>query len=140
MHGINMSVKIRALHCSLHLHSSCSGPLSAVTDLETISSTNSVVLSWNAPWSLNVTGFEHDIWYSVVIQNVTDEDNPTDILCTKCTNITETQFIFTPEYPSPNDVYNFTVIPVNGAGEGERSDSVTGYVSYGGYNIINFLT
>ena len=101
-----------------------SSQLSSVTNLRAnISSGSSVTISWRAPWSLDVTGADHDIWYSVLIQNVTDEDRPTDILCTDCTNITETHYTFTPDHLSRCHVYNFTIIPANGAGLGERSDS-----------------
>ena len=99
-----------------------SGLLSSVTNLRAnISSGSSVSISWTAPWSLDVTGVDHDIWYSVLIQNVTDEDRPTDILCTDCTNITETHYTFTPDHLSPCHVYNFAIIPANGVGLGERS-------------------
>ena len=90
---------------------SISGPPSSVTNLRaSISSGSSVNIFWTAPWSLDVTGVDHDIWYSVLIQNVTDEDRPTDILCTDCTNITETNYTFTPDHLSPCHVYNFTII------------------------------
>ena len=94
----------------------------AVANLSAISSDSSVTISWSAPWSLDVTGVDHDIWYSVLIQNVTDEDRPTDILCTDCTNITETHYTFTPDHLSLCHVYNFTIIPANGTGLGESSD------------------
>ena len=94
-----------------------------VTNLRATSDASSINISWRAPWSLDVTGVDHDIWYSVLIQNVTDEDRPTDILCADCTNITETHYTFTPDHLSPCHVYNFTIIPANGAGLGERSDS-----------------
>ena len=86
-----------------------------------------ISVSWRAPWSLDVTGVDPDIWYSVLIQNVTDENNPTPISCTDCTNITETVYTFTPDHLSPCHVYNFSVTPFNGAGQGESSDNVTGY-------------
>ena len=98
------------------------GPPLPVGNLTANGSGSSVTISWRAPWSLDVTGVDHDIWYSVLIQNVTDEDRPTDILCTDCTNITETHYTFTPDHLSPCHVYNFIIIPANGAGLGERSD------------------
>ena len=101
------------------------GPLLAVGDLRATSDGTSVTLSWTPPFSLDVTGVEHDIWYSVFIYNVTDENNPTAILCTNCTDITETHYTFTPDYLSPCHVYNFSVIPLNGAGEGESSGNGT---------------
>ena len=87
--------------------------------------------SWTAPFSLDVTGVDPDIWYSVLIYNVTDENNPTAIPCTDCINITETHYTFTPDYLSPCHVYNFSVIPVNGAGQGESSPNVTSCAHYG---------
>ena len=101
-----------------------SGLLSKV-DLKANGNASSVTISWTAPFSLDVTGVDPDIWYSVLIYNVTDENNPTAILCTDCINITETHYTFTPDYLSPCHVYNFSVIPVNGAGQGENSGNVT---------------
>ena len=102
-----------------------SGPPSAVFDLKATSDSTSITISWEAPWSLDVTGVDHDIWYSVLIQNVTDENNPTPISCTDCTNITETVYTFTPDHLSPCHVYNFSVTPFNGAGQGESSHMET---------------
>ena len=105
----------------------CTSPglLSKVVELKATSNVSSVTISWTAPFSLDVTGVDPDIWYSVLIYNVTDENNPTAILCTDCINITETHYTFTPDYLSPCHVYNFSVIPVNGAGQGESSGDVT---------------
>ena len=101
------------------LKNNISGPLSAVGDLRATSNASSVTISWSAPFSLDVTGVDPDIWYSVLIYNVTDENNPTAILCTDCINITETHYTFTPDYLSPCHVYNFSVIPQNGAGQSQ---------------------
>ena len=83
-------------------------------------------MSWTAPFSLDVTGVDPDIWYSVLIYNVTDEENPTAISCTDCHSLTQTHYIFSPDYSSPRHNYTFTVIPYNGAGQGESSQNVTG--------------
>ena len=82
-------------------------------------------MSWTAPFSLDVTGVDPDIWYSVLIYNVTDEENPTAIPCTDCHSLTQTHYIFSPHYPSPCHKYTFTVIPYNGAGQGEISQNLT---------------
>ena len=102
------------------------GLLSSVGNLETISNVSSITISWTAPFSLDVTDVDPDIWYSVLIYNVTDEDNPTIVPCTDCNNITETYYTFTPDYLSPCHKYNFTVIPQNGVGDGQSSENVTG--------------
>ena len=95
-----------------------SGPPSTVVDLTVTHNSTSITISWEAPWSLDVTGVDHDIWYSVLIQNVT---NLTTISCTDCTNITETVYTFTPDHLTPCHVYNFSVTSFNGAGQGESS-------------------
>ena len=85
-------------------------------------STSSLTISWTPPFSLDVTGVDPDIWYSVFIYNVTEENKPTAILCT---NITEIHYIFTSDYITHCDVYSVTVTPFNGAGQGESSPNVT---------------
>ena len=97
-------------------------------DVKISSDGTSVTIAWTAPFSLDVTNVDPDIWYSVLIYNVTDE--PTTIPCTDCTNITDTNYTFTPDFPSPCHKYVFTVIPVNGAGQG-GSQNVTGYTING---------
>ena len=86
-------------------------------------SASSINVSWSAPFSLDVTGVDPDIWYSVLIYNVTDEENSTVVPCTDCHNLTQTHYIFSPDYPSPCHKYTFTVIPYNGAGQGESSQT-----------------
>ena len=104
-----------------------SGLVPAVMNLTAKSDVSSVTISWTAPFSLDVTGVDPDIWYSVLIYNVTNENNITAILCTDCTNISETHYTFTPDHLSPCDVYNFSVIPYNGAGQGESSGTITSF-------------
>ena len=116
------------------------GLLSSILNLETDSSTSSITMSWSAPFSLDVTGVDPDIWYSVLIYNVTDEENPTAVPCTDCHNLTQTHCIFSPGYPSPCHKYTFTVIPYNGAGQGESSQNVTGYSIDGECKIIGLHT
>ena len=102
------------------------GPLLSVVNLETDSNTSSIIVSWIAPFSLDVTGVDPDIWYSVLIYNLTDEENTTAVPCTDCHSLTQTHYIFSPDYSSPCHKYSFTVIPYNGAGQGESSQNITG--------------
>ena len=63
------------------------GPLSAVGDLKVdAENTSSVTISWSAPFSLDVTAVDSDIWYSVLIYNVPDENNPTAVFSVNVTN------------------------------------------------------
>ena len=93
----------------------------------------SISLNWSAPFSLNVTNVEPDIWYSVLITNVTDEDSPTAVSCTDCFNLTQPHYTFSPSSLTQSDDamstcfnYSFTVIPQNGVGNGNRSEPVYG--------------
>ena len=108
----------------------CAGPLGSVPDMMSNSNASSINVSWTAPFSLDVTGVDPDIWYSVFIYNVTDGNNLTAIPCTDCNDIAETHYIFTLEYFSPCHKFNFTVIPQNGVGDGPSS-SVVGYIYRG---------
>ena len=85
-----------------------------------------------------------DIWYTVLIYeyNVDDKTSPTAVRfnCTDCTDIVDTSYTFTPDYPSPCVQYFFTVIPYNGAGEGEPSPNTIGHAisesnSSGDYSV-----
>ena len=89
-------------------------------DLETSVSDSSIIVSWTAPFSLDVTGVDPDIWYSVLIYNVTDE-TAVSVPYPNCINISETFCVFRPDRLSPCQKYIFTVIPYNGAGQGESS-------------------
>ena len=92
-------------------------------DLRATSNASSVTISWTAPFSLDVTDVDPDIWYSVLIEDMTDEDNPTNITV----NTTDTYYMFTPDYISPCQKFLFSVIPFNGAGEGQSGGNVTVY-------------
>ena len=90
-----------------------------------------ILLSWSPPFSHNVSGMDPDIWYTVLISNVTDEDNQTAVLCTDCHNLTKLHYTFTTAKPNPCHEYSFTVIPQNGVGEGSRSGPMIGYFTTG---------
>ena len=99
------------------------GELSLVGDLSISENATSFNISWTAPFSLDVTdeGLGPNMWYSVLIYNVTDETNTVEIHCTDCINIIQTYYIFTPDYFISCHKYQFYIIPINGAGQGEIS-------------------
>ena len=102
------------------------GPVSKVVDLRAWSNASSVTVSWTPPFSLNVTDVDPDVWYSLLIYNMTDENSRTDNLCTDCMDINETNYTFTHEYFSHSHVYNIFLVPLNGAGEGNSSTITIG--------------
>ena len=82
-------------------------------------------LTWDAPFTLNITGVDPDIWYRV---DVTVSNSPFSTY----NDINFTQFNFTMDGHNGTNtsvVYEFRVTPINGAGAGTPSDLVSGYFS-----------
>ena len=80
-------------------------------------------LTWDAPFSLDITGVDPDIWYHV---DVTVNNSP----FSSYNDIYVTEFNFTMDGHSGTNtsvIYEFRVTPINGAGNGTTSDPVTGY-------------
>ena len=109
------------------LHSS--GLLDEPTNVSVSSGSSIIIISWSAPFSLDVTGVDPDIWYSVLIYNVTDE-TAASVPYPNCINISETFCVFRPDHLSPCHKYIFTVLPQNGVGNG-TADSDVGYIHKG---------
>ena len=103
------------------------GLLSSVGHLKTNSSATYLYISWNAPFSLDVTGVI--IWYSVLILNVTDE-TAVPVPYSNCINITKNFCVFTPDSITSCHKYNFTVIPQNRLGNG-TPNSIVGHTYEG---------
>ena len=91
-------------------------------------SASAISISWEAPFSLDLTTAEPDIQYCVDVYNATGERGA--IVESSC-DITETSYTFTPDNLSPDHLFNFTVTPrsnVRGSLNGTRSQPVRGYV------------
>ena len=89
-------------------------------------SNNTITIAWAPPFSLNLTTAEPDIQYCVDVYNTSVA---TRLISSEC-NITSTSYVYFPENPSPDDVYNFKIIPLSnvpGALNGTESE-VQGYV------------
>ena len=102
------------------------GPPSSVGGLEINVNGSSISISWTPPFSLDVTGVDPDVNYSVFIYSMTNETVP--VTYPDCANIADTLCVFTPDYVRPchKYMYIFDVTPYNGAGQGESSQNVTG--------------
>ena len=103
------------------------GTLSSVGDLRITQNTTSLHISWTPPFSLDIPseGFGPNMWYSVLIYNVTDEHSAAVVPCTDCDDITDTYYTFTLDYLNSCHKYQFSVVPFNGAGQGETSSNIT---------------
>ena len=102
------------------------GPPGAVSEMRVVANVSHVAVSWRAPFTLDVTGVEFDVTYSLLISNVTDETQPgRDVACDICHNLTTHQFTFSPPHPLPGHSFNFTITPQNGAGTGPPSPTLT---------------
>ena len=114
------------------------GPLPTVTSLHFDSthrlSSNSISISWNPPFSLNLTTAEPDIQYCV---DVYDGVYTIRQLIKSMCNITQSTFTFKPSNPDFGRSYIFVVIPrsnVEGSHNGTMSDQILGYLCQGKQN------
>ena len=96
------------------------GLLDAVSNLQVESLGQVIHLIWDAPFSLDITGVDPDIWYHI---EITVGKTPFN---TYLVNIPEFNFMME-NRTSPSAVYEFQVTPINGAGNGIASDPVIGY-------------
>ena len=108
------------------------GPPEAVSDMSVSENRSHVEVTWEAPFSLDVTGVEYDVTYSLLIYNVTDWTQlPTLVPCAVCHNLTLTHFTFSPPHPLPGHSFAFTVTSQNGAGSGPPSHSLIATLTSG---------
>ena len=110
------------------------GLLDAVNNLKNESLGEVIHLTWGAPFSLNITGVDPDIWYRVDI-------TVGNIPLSTYDDINVTEFNFTMNGHNGTNtsvIYEFRVTPINGAGNGTTSAPVTGYFS--GCELLMTLT
>ena len=94
------------------------GPPEAVSNLRVQRSGDNLTVTWQAPTTLDVTGVEYDLLYSLNITDITNETQTIPLACDICHNLTETKYIFSPPESLLEHSFNFTVTPYNGAGKG----------------------
>ena len=113
--------------------------MQSVSNLHFENMSNSLHLTWTAPFSLNLTTAEPDIQYCVDVYNVTEGEDMVESIC----DITETFYIYTPDNPSPDHLFNFTVTPksnVPGSLNGTISEPVQGFfIASKNYNVMSVL-
>ena len=99
------------------------GTIQAVSNLAGVSTSSAIVLTWQAPFSLNLTTAEPDIVYCIDIFNITDGEAEADHLINNC-SVFEPLYKFTIRNPDPEDLFQFVVTPrsnVEGARNGTPS-------------------
>ena len=87
----------------LVLYPLSSGPLSAVSNLRAQSSSTNITITWDAPFSLNLTTAEPDIQYCVDVY-----DSASGVLLHSECGIIEERYTYSPSNPY---LYMFTVTP-----------------------------
>ena len=109
------------------------GLLNAVGNLKSESLGQVIHLTWDAPFSLDITGVDPDIWYHVDLTVDKDSFNISSInpyFITSTVNVSEFTFkVDDHNNTSTSVIYEFRVTPINGAGNGTTSAPVTGYFS-----------
>ena len=113
------------------------GLLDAVSKLEwkNESMGRIIHLTWDPPFSLDITGFDPDIWYCIEINaipiscpDVFAVDETSFSNYTKMVKTSELKFRMDEYDDTSTSVrYEFRVTPINGAGAGVTSAPVTGY-------------
>ena len=117
-----MCVHVHSTYNVLYICTFSAGLLGAVCNLTSESLGKAIHLTWDAPFSLDITGVDPDIWYHI---EITVDNVPLN----RYDDINITEFNFTMNDTSV--IYEFRVTPVNGAGNGTISTSVAGYFNCG---------
>ena len=99
----------------------------AIENLKSSLSLTNIILSWEAPFSLNLTS-EPDVAYCVDVHNITESDNKgaACLILSDC-NVLTTYFVYNSTDPNPRDYFQFTIIPrsnVPGARNGTSSQPI----------------
>ena len=117
------------------------GTPNVVNNLMSSSSLENIILSWEAPFSLNLTS-DPDVAYCVDVYNITDDEGALHLMLSDC-NVLSTYFVYNSTNPNPGDYFQFTIIPrsnVPGARNGTPSQPIVvaflGMVYLKSYNTI----
>ena len=95
------------------------GSLEAVVNLTAEFLSSAIQLSWQPPFSLNLTTAEPDIVYCVDVFNITDGETERDHLISNC-SVFHTYYTFTVDDSDQKDIFQFIVTPRNNI-EGARN-------------------
>jgi len=104
------------------------GILAAVGGLTAVSREGSLHLTWQPPFTLDITNLTIDILYCINVYNIT-HNSQNDLFRIMC-NLNQSEYDFRVTTPSPCYQFKFEVIPINGAGNG-TSNNISGYLFNG---------
>ena len=104
------------------------GILAAVGNFTVHPQQSSILLTWDPPFSLDITGVDPDLWYCVEVYNISRGGA---LLTSNC-SVYEPQFYFNATNPSSCHKFEFTAFAVNAVGNGSVA-SVNGTFFKGKY-------
>ena len=94
-----------------------------------IPSVTLILITWEPPFSMNLTNAEPDIVYCVDIFNVTSNRQAENHLISDC-SVLDTQYTYTQNYPDPTYAFEVKITPrsnVEGARNGTPSENVLAF-------------
>ena len=101
-------------------------PVKKLAFNERSTTSTSIFIRWEAPFSLNLTTAEPDTVYFIDIYNISGGGE-----LVKSNHVVTSSYTFTPDNPNPDHLFSFEVTPMSnvpGALNGTRSEPVQGYV------------
>ena len=102
------------------------GILNAVMDITKTPSVTAIIVTWDSPFSMNLTHAEPDIVYCIDIFNVTSNQQADNHLISDC-SVLDTQYTYAQNYPDPTNAFEIRITPksnVEGARNGTPSENV----------------
>jgi len=97
------------------------GLLAAVGSLKANPEQTFVNLTWTPPFSLDITSIDPDFFYYVEVYNISAGVTLFNDSYRYMYSVSEPRFNFEIPSPSPCDLFEFRVIPSNGAGNGSMA-------------------
>ena len=119
------------MHKAGNVYVYTAGELEAVTDLHITDSPGQILITWQPPFTLNLTDRPYSITYCIDIA----EDSSGKHYVSAC-NITETQYIFR-IVSEINIPLVITVTPENGLGRGKEQNASVNNIIYCQHNCHN---
>ena len=116
------------------------GQLAQVQKLKSATTPSTIQISWEPPFSHNLSATDPDIVYCVDIFRGTANNH----IVSNC-NVFEHYFIFSSENPDPRESYTFTVTPRSNVNRGRNGTVATTNTTYSynrefsSYTTVNYI-